>query len=65
MAMYFLHSRFGFDVGKSVILSGYGVGAVCAGLVKLKIRVECYFVLWMYVTNRSVSVLLGFVGGKR
>jgi hypothetical protein len=28
-----LHSRFGFDVGKSVILSGYGFGAVWSGLV--------------------------------
>jgi len=28
--MIFLHSRFGFDVGKSVILSGYGFGVVCA-----------------------------------
>jgi hypothetical protein len=28
--MIFLHSQFGFDVGKSVILSGYGFGAVCA-----------------------------------
>ena len=32
MYMNFLHSRVGFIVGKSVILSGYGFGVVCAWL---------------------------------
>ena len=31
--MFFLHSRFGLDVVKSVILSGYGIGVVCARLI--------------------------------
>jgi len=33
----FLHSRVGFDVGNSVILSGYGFGVVCLQKECLKV----------------------------